>query len=45
MLAIDFDNKENSLKIILRNFKKVKKILKKNLFIKKNFYNYFKQYL
>lgn len=45
MLAIDFDNKENSLKIILRNFKKVKKISKKNLFITKNFYNYFKQYL
>ena len=45
MLAIDFDNKENSLKIILLNFKKVKKISKKNLFITKNFYNYFKQYL
>lgn len=44
MVPIDFFNKENSLKIIFRNSKKLKK-KGENLFIKKNFYNYFKQYL
>jgi hypothetical protein len=45
MLAIDFNNKKESLNIILKNLRKVKKNKKKNSFVVKNFNSYFEQYL